>query len=52
MEVSGQLHAPVYPRYSVDRRLGESQSRSGRGDEEKITVTPTGNRTPVVQPVA
>jgi hypothetical protein len=41
MEVSGQLHAPVAlttgkcSRYALDRRLGEPQSRSERGGEEK-----------------
>jgi hypothetical protein len=32
---------PFYPRYSLDRRLGEPQSRSGRFGEEKI-LDPTG----------
>jgi len=37
MEVSDQLHAPAAlppgknPRYPLDRRLGGTQSRSGRG---------------------
>jgi hypothetical protein len=41
MEVSGQLHAPATlphgksPWYTLDRRLGGSQSRYGRGGEEK-----------------
>jgi hypothetical protein len=41
MEVSGQLHAPAAlppgkdPWYPLGRRLGGTQSRSGRGDEEK-----------------
>jgi hypothetical protein len=41
MEVSAQLHAPAAfsqgnsPWYSLDRKLGGSQSRSGRGGEEK-----------------
>jgi hypothetical protein len=42
MEVSGQIHAPAalppgkYPRYTLDRRLGGPQSRSGHsGGEEK-----------------
>jgi hypothetical protein len=60
--VSGQLHAPVAlpqekdpppPRYSLDRRLGGPQSRSGRRGEEKI-LEPTGTRNSdpsVVQPV-
>jgi hypothetical protein len=41
MEVSSQLHAPAVlpqrksPWYTLDRRLGGLQSRSGRGGEEK-----------------
>jgi hypothetical protein len=41
MEVSGQLHAPAAlspgkePCYSLDRRVGGLQSRSGRGGDEK-----------------
>jgi hypothetical protein len=41
MEVSGQLHAPAAllpgkePLYPLDRRLGGTQSRSGRSGEEK-----------------
>jgi hypothetical protein len=38
MEVSGQLHVPAEgksPRYLLDRRLAEPQSRSGRDVEEK-----------------
>jgi hypothetical protein len=40
MELSGQLYAPPFypqgksPHYPLDRRLGGSQSRSGRGGEE------------------
>jgi hypothetical protein len=34
--------------YPVDRRLGEPQSWSGRGNQEKLAVL-DGNRTPVVQ---
>jgi len=30
------------PRYSLDRRLGEPQSRSGRGGEEKEFLTVPG----------
>jgi hypothetical protein len=51
--VSGQLHAPVAlpagkePRYTLDRRLGGPQSRSGRGGEEKNS-----HSLPVIQPVA
>jgi hypothetical protein len=39
--MSGQLHAPAAfprgknPRYPLDRRLGETQSRSGHGSKEK-----------------
>jgi hypothetical protein len=60
MEVSGQIHAPapLYPQgkspwYLLDRRLGEPQSRSGRGGEEKNFQPPPGiePRTPIVQPV-
>jgi hypothetical protein len=47
---------PLPPRaqsswYPLDRRLGGPQSRSGRGGKRKIP-TPTGTRTPIVQPVA
>jgi hypothetical protein len=36
MEVSGQLHPQgKSPRYPLDRRLGEPQSRFGRGGEEQ-----------------
>jgi hypothetical protein len=42
MEVSGQFHTPAAfnpqgksRRYPLDRRLGGTQSRSGRGGEEK-----------------
>jgi hypothetical protein len=40
MDVSGQIHAPAAlppgkePQYSLDRRLGGPQTRSGRGGEE------------------
>jgi hypothetical protein len=42
------------PWYSLDRRLGGAQSRSGRGGEEKNSQSgPESNpRTPIVQPVA
>jgi hypothetical protein len=49
--VSDQLKAPAAlspeeePRYTLDRRLSEPQSRSGRHGEEKI-IDPTGTRTP------
>jgi hypothetical protein len=48
MEVSGQFHSPVAltpekePWYPLDRRLGEPQSRSGRGGEEKNFQPPPG----------
>jgi hypothetical protein len=48
MEVSGQLHAPAAlpqgksPWYPLNRRLGGSQSRSGRGGEEKNSQPPPG----------
>jgi hypothetical protein len=48
MKVSGQFHAPAalppgkYPWYPLDRRLGGSQSRSGRGGEEKNSRPPPG----------
>jgi hypothetical protein len=48
MEVSGQLHAPAaLPQgkslwYPLDRRLGGTQSRSGRGSEEKNSQPPPG----------
>jgi hypothetical protein len=56
MEVSGQLHSPAAlplakePWYPLDRRLGESQSRSGRCGEEK-NLAPAGNRIPAVQTI-
>jgi hypothetical protein len=46
MEVSGQLHAPAAlpqgksPWYTLDRRLGGPQSRSGLGGEEKNSQLP------------
>jgi hypothetical protein len=47
--VSGQLHAPAAlpswkksPWYPLDRRLGGSQSLSGRGGEEKNSQPPPG----------
>jgi hypothetical protein len=38
-------------RYTLYRRLGGPQSRSGRCGEE-TNLTPAGNQTPAVQPVA
>jgi hypothetical protein len=61
MEASGKLHAPValppppgwkFPRYPLDRRLGDPQSSSGRGGKEKTLPAPAGNRVPVAQLVA
>jgi hypothetical protein len=55
MEVSGQLYAPAAfrqgksPWYTFDRRLGEPQSRSGRGGEEKNSQP---HRKSIVQLVA
>jgi hypothetical protein len=48
MEMSGQLHAPAAlppgksPWNPLDRRLDGSQSRSGRGAEEKNSQPPPG----------
>jgi hypothetical protein len=48
MEVSGQLHAPAAlpqeksPWYPLDMRLGEPQSHSERGGEEKNSQPPPG----------
>jgi hypothetical protein len=57
MGVNGQLHTPAaLPpqkelRYRLDRRLGGSQSRSGRyGEENDLALT--GNRAPAVEPIA
>jgi hypothetical protein len=50
---------PLYPqgestRYPLDRRLGELQSRSGLGGEEKNfqPLRESNPRTPIVQPIA
>jgi hypothetical protein len=46
MEVSGKLYAPAAlppedsPRYSLDRRLAESQNRTGRCGGEKNVLAP------------
>jgi hypothetical protein len=44
-----QGKSPMYP---LDRRLGESQSRSGRGGEEKNSQPPPGLEPSIIQPVA
>jgi len=46
---------PLYPPgknpwYPLDRRLGGSQDRSGRGGEEKISQSIAGHELPIVQP--
>jgi hypothetical protein len=57
MEVSGQLRAPAAlpqgksPWYQLDRRLGESQSRSGRGGEEINSHPLPGLESPIIQPI-
>jgi len=38
--------------YPLDRRLGGYQSRSRRGGKENESFFSTGNRTPVVEPLA
>jgi hypothetical protein len=59
MEVSGRLHASAAvppgikpPCYSLDRRLGEPQIRSGRGGEEKNSYPLSGLEPSIIQPVA
>jgi hypothetical protein len=47
---------PLYPQgmspwYPFDRRLGEPQSRSGRGGGEKNSQPVLGLETPIIQPV-
>jgi hypothetical protein len=47
---------PLYPQgknpwYPLDRRLGELQSRSGRGGKEKNFELPPGIEFPIIQPV-
>jgi len=55
MELSGQHHAPAtLPlgkklRYSLGRRLGGIQSRSGRGGEEENYQPPPGLEPPIIQ---
>jgi hypothetical protein len=48
---------PLYPQgktpwYLLNRRLGGSQSRSGRGGKEKNSQTLPGVEPPIIQPVA
>jgi hypothetical protein len=55
-EWSASRFRPLYPqrkrpRYPLDRRLGESQSRSGRGLDEKNSQHMPGLEPPIVQPV-
>jgi hypothetical protein len=58
MDESGQFHDPAAlspgksPQYLLDRRLGGTQRRSERGGEEKNSLPPPRDRTPVIQPVA
>jgi hypothetical protein len=58
MEVGGQLHAPAAlpqgksPWYPLDRRLGGTQSRSGRDGEEKNSQPLPGLEPQIIQPVA
>jgi hypothetical protein len=53
VEVSGQIHpqgkSPLYP---LDRRVGGSQSLSGRGGEGKNIQTLPEPESPIIQPVA
>jgi hypothetical protein len=39
---------PLYPRYPLDRRLGELQSQSRRYGEDKV-LAPTGTQTPILR---
>jgi hypothetical protein len=57
MEVSGQLHSsaafpPEKESLVPIRRLGGSQSRSGRGGEEINSQSLPGLEPPIIQPVA
>jgi hypothetical protein len=47
---------PLYPQgkslwYQLDRRLGEPQSRSGRGGDEKNSQSLPGLEPPIIQPL-
>jgi hypothetical protein len=59
LDRGSQAHVPAAlapeksPWYTLDRRLGGPQNRSGRGGKEKnLMIDPARNWTPVVQPVA
>jgi hypothetical protein len=57
MDVCGQIQTPAaLPKWShwcpLDRWLSGSQSRSGRGGEEKNSQPLPGTEPPVIQPVA
>jgi hypothetical protein len=58
MEVSDQLHAPAAfpqgksPWYTINRRLSGTQSRYGRGGEEKNSQPLPEIEHPIIQPVA
>jgi len=58
MEMSFRLKAPATlptgeePRYPLNRRLGEPQSRSGRLAEEAALLDQLGFELRIVQPVA
>jgi len=58
MEVNSQLLGPPAlppgksPWYPLDRRLGVTQSWSGRGGEEKNSQPLPGIEIPITQPVA
>jgi hypothetical protein len=53
MGVSGQRHASaaLYPRYSLDRRLGGAPEPVWTQRLEEKSSAPVGDRTPVVQSV-
>jgi len=52
LHTSAALPPENEPRYPLDRRLGGSQSWSGRSGEEKKVPARVAKRTPVVQLVA
>jgi hypothetical protein len=45
-------HQGESPWYPLDRKLGETQSRSGRGGEKKNSQSLPGLDPPIIQPVA